>query len=558
MSNTVENNNLLPGNFITDIIDKDLENGKNDKEVITRFPPEPNGYLHLGHAKSICLNYGIAERYEGKFNLRFDDTNPTKEEQEYVDSIIEDVKWLGADFGEEIYFASDYFDQMYDYAIEMIRQGKAYVDSQSAEEIREKRGTLTSPGENSPYRERTTEENLELFDKMKKGEFKEGVCVLRAKIDMTSRNINLRDPIMYRIQHASHHRTGDKWCIYPMYDWAHGLEDSIEKITHSICTVEFEDHRPLYDWFLQQLPIERKPQQIEFARLNLTNTLMSKRKLKDLVDTEVVDGWDDPRMPTISGVRRRGYTPLAIKRFTNAIGVAKAHSVVDLKNLEFFVREDLDANAERRMAVLDPLKVVITNYPEDQVEWMDAKNHPKNPDMGLRKMPFTRELYIEREDFQEEPAKKFFRLAPGREVRLQHGYYVTCTDVIKDENGEVKELHCTYDPLTRGGWYPERKVKGTLHWVSAKYAKEAEIRMYDKLFINENPEQVEDGETYKDNLNPESLVVVKGLVEPELAKAPAEERFQFLRHGYFCTDKSTTEENPVFNLTVTLKESKNK
>jgi glutaminyl-tRNA synthetase len=558
MSNTTENSNLLPGNFITDIIDKDLKDGKNNGEVITRFPPEPNGYLHLGHAKSICLNYGIAEKYNGQFNLRFDDTNPTKEEQEYVDSIIKDVKWLGADFGENLFFASDYFDQMHEYAVEMVKQGKAYVDSLSADEIREKRGTLTSPGENSPYRDRTIEENLDLFEKMRKGEFKEGECVLRAKIDMTSPNINLRDPIMYRIQHASHHRTGDKWCIYPMYDWAHGLEDSIEKVTHSICTVEFEDHRPLYNWFLEQLPIERKPQQIEFARLNLTNTLMSKRKLKDLVDTGIVDGWDDPRMPTISGIRRRGYTPLAIKRFANAIGVAKAHSVVDLKNLEFFVREDLDANAERRMAVLDPLKVVITNYPEGQVEWMDAKNHPKKPEMELRKMPFTRELYIEKEDFQEEPAKKFFRLAPGREVRLQHGYYVTCTDVIKDENGEIKELHCTYDPATRGGWYPERKVKGTLHWVSAEYAKEAEIRMYDKLFTKENPEQVEEGEDYKVNLNPESLKTVKALVEPELAKAPAEERFQFLRHGYFCADKSTSEENPVFNLTVTLKESKNK
>jgi len=446
----------VSSNFITNIIDKDITENKNNGKVITRFPPEPNGYLHIGHAKSICLNFGIAEKYNGKCNLRFDDTNPSKEENEYVESIKTDVKWLGFNWGESELYASGYFDKMYECAVELIKQGKAYVCGLSAEEIREYRGTLTKPGKESPYRNQSIEEALSLFEKMKNGEFEEGKYVLRAKIDMNSPNLNLRDPVMYRIQYAHHHRTGDKWCIYPMYDWAHGIEDSIENITHSICTLEFEDHRPLYDWFLEQLPMHH-PQQIEFARLNLSYTVMSKRKLKELVDFKYVEGWDDPRMPTISGMRRRGFTPSSIKKFANAIGVSKANSIVEYSYLEHFVREDLDENAERRMAVLDPLKVVIINYPENQEEWLDAKNHPKNDSMGIRQIPFSKELYIEKDDFMENPDNKFFRLAPGREVRFQHAYYITCVDVIKNENGTVKELHCTYDPETKGGWVPHKR-----------------------------------------------------------------------------------------------------
>ncbi len=543
-------------NFIKAIIDEDLKSGR-FKKVHTRFPPEPNGYLHIGHAKSICLNFGLAEEYNGLCNLRFDDTNPLKEDQEYIDSIIEDVRWLGFDWGDRLFFASDYFEKMYEYAIQLIKKGKAYVDDLSAEQIREYRGTLTKPGIESPYRNRSVEENLDLFERMRKGEFKDGEKVLRAKIDMKSPNLNLRDPVMYRIIHASHPRTGNKWCIYPMYDWAHGLEDSIEEISHSICTLEFEDHRPLYDWFLDELGVFH-PRQVEFARLNLNYTVMSKRKLLKLVEEGYVSGWDDPRMPTIAGLRRRGYTPEAIRDFADRIGVAKSNSVVDIALLEHCLRDDLNKRAERRMVVLNPLKVIIDNYPDDQTEELEAENNPENPQAGTRQIPFSKVIFIEREDFREEAPRKWFRLAPGKEVRLKHAYYITCTEVVKNEQGEIVELHCTYDPQSRGGWTQDgRKVKGTLHWVSAAHAIPVEVRLYEHLFSKENPEETEEGQDFTANLNPNSLTVVKqALAEPDLINANPGDRFQFLRQGYFCADlKDHSAEHPVFNRSVTLRDS---
>jgi len=543
--------------FIKRIIEEDLETNKYDGRVMTRFPPEPNGYLHIGHAKSICLNFGLAEEYGGLCNLRFDDTNPTKEEIEYVESIKEDVRWLGFDWDDRLYYASDYFEQLYQYAIQLVKDGKAYVDSLSAEEIREYRGTLTEAGKDSPYRNRSVEENLDLFERMQAGEFQDGSHVLRAKIDMASGNLNMRDPVMYRILHAEHHRTGNKWCIYPMYDWAHGLSDSIEGITHSICTLEFEDHRPLYDWFLDELNVYR-PQQIEFARLNLTYTVMSKRKLLLLVQEGHAKGWDDPRMPTISGLRRRGYTPRAIRDFCERIGLAKKDSTVDIKLLEYYIREDLNRRAHRVMGVLRPLRVVLENYPEDQVEELEAINNPEDPEMGTRIVPFSRELYVERDDFREDPPKKWFRLAPGREVRLRYGYYITCVDVVKDEKtGEVIELRCTYDPETRGGWSPDgRKVRGTLHWVSAAHAIEAEARLYEHLFLEPNPEEVEDGVDFKSNVNPNSLEVLTSCqLEPSLAGAAPGSRYQLERLGYFCVDPDSSSGNLVFNRTVTLRDT---
>lgn len=543
-------------NFVKELIDEDLKTGK-CKSVQTRFPPEPNGYLHIGHAKSICLNSGIAKEYNGKFNLRFDDTNPSKEEQEFVDSITEDVKWLGADFKDRILFASDYFDRMYELALDLIKKGKAYVCDLTSEEMREYRGTLTESGKNSPYRDRSVEENLELFEKMKEGDFEDGSKVLRAKIDMTNPNLNMRDPIMYRILRADHHRQGNKWCIYPMYDWAHGIEDSIEEITHSICTLEFENHRPLYDWFLETLDIYH-PRQIEFARLNLANTVLSKRKLMQLVSEKHVDGWDDPRMPTISGLRRRGYTSASIRNFCKTIGVAKFNSIVDMVVLENSIREELNKTAPRVMAVIDPLKVIITNYPDDVVDELDAINNPEDEAAGKRKVPFSRELYIERNDFMEDAPKKFFRLAPGREVRLRYAYFVTCQEVIKDDNGNIVEIHCTYDPETRGGNAPDgRKVKGTIHWVSAKHAYKAEVRLYDHLFVKRNPDKAEDGKTYLDNLNTESLKVLKeAYLEPSLKDVKAGYKCQFERLGYFCADiKDSKEGSPVFNRIVTLRDT---
>ncbi len=547
--------NEQQSNFIRDIIDSDLESEKKDNRVHTRFPPEPNGYLHIGHAKSICLNFGIAEDYpKGKCNLRFDDTNPVKEDEEYVESIIEDVKWLGFDFEDRLFFASDYFQQLFDYAVLLIKSGKAYVDDQSADEIRDTRGTLKEPGVDSPHRNRSEEENLILFNKMKAGEFGNGEKVLRAKIDMAHPNLNMRDPVIYRILHASHHRTGDDWCVYPMYDWAHGLEDSIEGITHSICTLEFEDHRPLYDWFLDQLGVYH-PQQIEFARLNLNYTVMSKRKLKLLVDGNHVAGWDDPRMPTISGLRRRGYTPESIREFANRIGVAKRDGVIDMALLDHCLREDLNTRALRAMAVLDPVKVIVTNYPEEQVEELDAENNPEDESAGKRKLPFARELYIERSDFMENPPKKFFRLGLEREVRLKHAYYITCTDFIKNEKGEVTEIHCTYDPATKGGWSDDgRKVRGTLHWVSAKHAVDAEVRFYDHLFNVENPET--DGDDFIQYLNPNSLIKTSEVkLEIGLQGAAIGTNYQFLRNGYFCLDLDSTEEKLIFNRTVGLRDS---
>ncbi|MEG6617529.1 glutamine--tRNA ligase/YqeY domain fusion protein [Peptococcaceae bacterium 1198_IL3148] len=544
--------------FIHDIIDNDLKAGKNNGEVHTRFPPEPNGYLHIGHAKSICLNFGLALEYKGLCNLRFDDTNPSKEDVEYVESIQEDVKWLGYDWDDRLYYASDYFDSLYNYAVQLIKAGKAYVDDLSAEEIREYRGTLTAPGKESPYRNRTIEENLDLFERMKAGEFADGSRVLRAKIDMASPNLNMRDPVIYRIQKAKHHRTGDKWSIYPMYDFAHPLSDAIEGITHSICTCEFEDHRPLYEWVVNNVDggLPSKPQQIEFARLNLSHTVMSKRKLRQLVEEGYVKGWDDPRMPTISGLRRRGYTPEAIRDFCERIGVAKAVSTVDIALLEHCIREDLIFKTPRLMAVLRPLKVVIENYPADQVEWMDAANNQENSELGSRKMPFSQVVYIEQDDFMEDPPKKFFRLAPGREVRLKHAYIIKCEQVIKDETtGEIIELRCTYDPTTRSGSDTSgKKVKGTLHWVSASHAVKAEVRLYDHLFVKENPED-EKGVDFKQNLNPNSLEVLSSFVEPCLAEAKVGQRFQFLRQGYFSVDPDTTSELPVFNRIVSLKDS---
>lgn len=544
-------------NFIRNIIDEDLVAGKNDGRVMTRFPPEPNGYLHIGHAKSICLNFGIAADYSGLCNLRFDDTNPTKEEVEYVESIKEDVKWLGFDWGNRLYYASDYFDRLYDYAVQLVKKGKAYVCSLSAEEIRKYRGTLTEPGKESPHRSRSIEENLDLFDRMRKGEFKDGTHVLRAKIDMSSPNLNMRDPVIYRILHQDHHRTGDKWCIYPMYDFAHGLSDSIEGVTHSVCTLEFEDHRPLYDWILDELKVFH-PRQIEFARLNLNYTVMSKRKLLELVGTGLVSGWDDPRMPTISGLRRRGYTPEAIRIFCEKIGVAKSNSIVDMALLEYCIREDLNRRAPRVMGVLHPLKVVIDNYPEGMVEEFDAINNPEDPSTDTRKVPFSRVIYIEKDDFREDPPKKFFRLSPGREVRLKCAYYITCVDVVKDEKtGEVKELHCTYDPKTRSGFSTDgRMVKGTLHWVSAAHCVEAEVRLYDRLFTKTNPADEKDGHDFKEFINPASLEILRSCkLEPSIAGALPGSIYQFERTGYFCVDRESSADAIVFNRTVTLRDS---
>jgi glutaminyl-tRNA synthetase len=546
-----------PTDFIRNIINEDNRTGKHGGRVHTRFPPEPNGYLHIGHAKSICLNFGIAAEYGGLCNLRFDDTNPTKEEEEYVESIIEDVRWLGFDWEDRLFYASDYFDQMHDCAVQLIEAGKAYVDDLSAEEIRKHRGTLIDRGRESIYRNRPVEENLDLFARMRAGEFEDGSRVLRAKIDMTSPNLNMRDPVMYRILHAEHHRTGDKWCIYPMYDWAHGLEDSIEGITHSICTLEFEAHRPLYDWFLDELGVYH-PQQIEFARLNLTYTVMSKRKLLQLVEQGYVTGWDDPRMPTISGLRRRGYTPESIRNFCSRIGVAKTDSTIDIALLEHCIREDLNRCAPRIMGVLHPLRVVIDNYPEGQTEEVDAVNNPEDPDMGTRKVPFSRVLYIEHDDFRENPPKHFFRLAPGREVRLRYAYFITCVKVVQDKRtGEVVELHCTYDPETRGGSAPDgRKVKGTIHWVSAAHAIEAEVCLYDRLFTAENPGDVREGGDFERSLNPDSLETVTGYLEPGLAGAAPGSLYQFERLGYFCVDsRDSSPERLVFNRTATLRDS---
>jgi glutaminyl-tRNA synthetase len=542
--------------FIRAIINKDNETGKYGGKVVTRFPPEPNGYLHIGHAKSICLNFGIAREYGGRCHLRYDDTNPLKEEEEYFEAIKEDVRWLGFDWGEHLYYASDYFDQLYEWAIKLIKDGKAYVDDLSADEIREYRGTLTMPGRVSPHRDRSVEENLDLFERMRRGEFEEGAKVLRAKIDMASPNINMRDPVMYRIIKAPHHRTGDKWVIYPTYDWTHGQSDSIEGITHSICTLEFEDHRPLYDWYIEQLGIHH-PQQIEFARLNLTYTMLSKRRLLTLVNEGVVDGWDDPRMPTLSGYRRRGYTPEAIRDMVNKIGVSKSNSTVDIGLLEHCLRVDLNKRAPRRMAVLDPLKVTLINYPEDEGELLEAINNPEDDSMGSRRIPFSKTLYIEREDFMEEPPKKFYRLAPGREVRLRYAYFIKCEDVIKDASGEVVELRCSYDPATRGGDSPDgRKVKATLHWVSAPHAVAGEARLYDHLFSKENPAEVEEGEDWKQNLNPNSKIVKKDVkLEPSLKEVKPFEFFQFERKGYFCVDPDSTREHPVFNRSVTLRDT---
>ena len=537
-------------NFIRNIVLEDLESGKHT-DIVTRFPPEPNGYLHIGHAKSIVLNFGLADEFEGITNLRFDDTNPTKEEEEYVKSIKEDVDWLGFEW-ENLFFASDYFDEMYARAILLIKKGKAYVCELSADEIREYRGTLTEPGKESPYRNRSVEENLELFENMKDGKYENGAKVLRAKIDMSSPNMNMRDPVFYRISHTTHHNTGDKWCIYPMYDYAHPLEDAIEGITHSLCTLEFEDHRPIYDWFVKECEMEHVPRQIEFARLNITNTVLSKRKLKQLVDEKIVDGWDDPRMPTISGLRRRGYTAEAIKEFCRSIGVAKNNSLVDEQMLEHFVREDLKVKVPRTMGVIDPLKVVITNYPEGEVEYLDAENNADNKELGHRELPFTREIYIERDDFMEEPAPKYFRLYPGNEVRLKNAYFIKCTDVIKSEDGTVLEIHCTYDPETKSGsGFTGRKVKSTIQWVSADYAKPVEFRLYEPLITSEDT-----CDNFLDDINPESLQTRFGFVEQSMSCAHAQDKFQLFRHGYFNVDtRDSTEQKLVFNRIVSLKSS---
>jgi glutaminyl-tRNA synthetase len=558
--NNESNEPKTRSNFIKDIINEDNKTGKFDNRVVTRFPPEPNGYLHIGHAKSICLNFGLANEYNGKCHLRFDDTNPTKEEDEYVDSIKEDVKWLGFDWGENLYYASGYFDQLYEYAIKLIKKGKAYVCDLTSDEIREYRGTLKTPGKESPYRNRGIEENLNLFEQIKNGQFPDGTKVLRAKVDMASGNINMRDPVIYRILHSHHHRTGDKWCIYPMYDFTHGQSDSIEKITHSICTLEFEIHRPLYDWFVEELEIYH-PQQIEFARLNLTYTVMSKRKLLQLVKEHHVNGWDDPRMPTIAGLRRRGYTASAIRDFAEKIGVAKADSIVDIAFLEYCLREDLNKTAVRMMAVIKPIKLIIENYPQDQEEELLVDNNPESPTPSTRKVKFTRELYIEEDDFREDPPKKFFRLFPGSEVRLKNAYIIKCESFEKDDDGSIKLIRCSYDPTSKSGNdVSGKKVKGTLHWVSAVYGKKAELRIYDRLFTKENPDDVEEGKSFLDNINPNSLEIIKSsIVEPALLESNAGDIFQFLRHGYFCKDKdsakNSTEDLPVFNKTVGLKDS---
>jgi glutaminyl-tRNA synthetase len=544
-------------NFIEQIIEKDLAEGKNGDVVYTRFPPEPNGYLHIGHAKSICLNFGLGLKYKGKTNLRFDDTNPTKEEEEYVDSIMEDVRWLGFEWEGEPRFTSDYFDRLYEWAVMLIRKGLAYVDEQSPEVISEQRGTPQKPGTPSPYRDRPVEENLDLFERMKNGEFPDGSKVLRAKVDMSSPNMQMRDPVMYRILHATHHRTGDKWCIYPMYDFAHGQSDYIEGITHSICTLEFENHRPLYDWFLDHIaePGRIRPQQIEFARLNLSYTVMSKRKLLELVENNYVSGWDDPRMPTISGLRRRGYTPESIRNFADRIGVAKRDNIIDVGLLEFSVREHLNKTAPRVFAVLNPVKLTITNYPEDKTEMITLENNPEDETAGTREIPFGRELYIERDDFMEDPPRKFFRLGPGREVRLKGAYIIKCEDYVKDENGNITEIICTYDPETKSGSGVSRKVKGTLHWVSAQDAIDAEVRIYDRLFSDEDPAGHKDKD-FKEFLNPDSLSVLTGCkLEPTLATAQPDDKFQFQRLGYFCVDKDSTQEHLIFNRTVPLRDS---
>ncbi len=553
---TDEELGALATDFIRTAIVEDLKSGRFGKRVRTRFPPEPNGYLHIGHAKALNIDAGIARDFGGKFNLRFDDTNPVKEEEEYVDGIVADVRWLGWDFGDRVLFASDYFGQMVEWAEQLIRQGNAYVDDLSPDEIREYRGTLTEPGTNSPYRDRSIEENLDLFRRMRAGEFPEGACVLRAKIDMASPNLNLRDPVMYRILHQPHHRQGAAWCIYPMYDWAHGLEDSIEGITHSLCDLGYRDHRPLYDWFLERLGIYH-PRQIEFARLFMNYTVLSKRKLLQLVEGGHVHGWDDPRMPTIAGMRRRGYTAEAINAFCDRIGISTANSVVDVSLLEHAVREDLNERTPRVMAVLDPLKVVIVNYPESQMEWLETENHPQHPEMGTRQLPFSREIYIERDDFMEDPPKGYYRLAPGAEVRLKSAYLIRYQDVVRDAAGSVVEVHCTYDPETRGGEAPDgRKVRGTLHWVSARHAVDAEVRLYDRLFMEEDPEAVEEGGSFIDNLNPESLQVLTACkVEPSLAGSRSGDRFQFMRVGYFCTDPDTTRDRLVFNRTIELRDT---
>ena len=541
--------------LIEQVIDEDLETGKYDGRVHTRFPPEPNGYLHIGHAKSICLNFGLAEQYNSLCNLRFDDTNPVREEEEYVQSIMEDVSWLGFDWEDRLYYASDYFQQLYVYACQLVESGHAYVDDQSAEEIRATRGSLTEPGTESPYRNRSIEENLDLFKRMQSGEFPDGSRVLRAKIDMAANNMNMRDSVMYRILRATHHRTGDDWCIYPTYDWAHGLEDSIERITHSLCTLEFEDHRPLYDWYLDALHVYH-PQQIEFAPLNLSYTILSKRMLRELVEGGVVNGWDDPRMPTISGLRRRGFTPASIRDFASRVGIAKREGVADVGLLEYCVRQDLNRHAERRMAVLNPLKVVITNYPESESEELEAINNPEDESAGKRKVPFSRELFIERDDFREDPPKKFFRLAPGREVRLRYAYFLKCEDVVKDDSGEIIELRCSYDPKTKGGSAPDgRKVRGTIHWVSAQHAVSPEIRLYDRLFLS--PEPGSGSDDFKADINPDSLEILTNCkLEPSLVNAKASEHYQFERVGYFNVDPQDSREgSPVFNRTVTLRDT---
>jgi len=553
--NNVDSTEVVKSNFIKDIIREDLETGKHTK-IATRFPPEPNGYLHIGHAKSICLNFGLARDFGGTCNLRFDDTNPSKEDIEYVESIQEDVRWLGFDWEDRLYYASDYYEKLYEYAVFLIKKGKAYVCDLSPDELREYRGTLKTPGKESPYRNRSIEENLDLFARMRNGEFKDGEKTLRAKIDMSSGYIVLRDPVIYRIQRTTHHRTGDKWCIYPMYDFAHPLSDAIEGITHSICTLEFENNRPLYDWVVNECEVPHKPRQIEFARLNLSYTVMSKRKLLELVTKNYVKGWDDPRMPTIAGLRRRGYTPESIRDFAERIGVAKADNMVDIAMLEHCIREDLNKKAQRVMAVLDPIKVIIDNYPEGQVEYVEAVNNPEDESMGKREVPFSRELYIERSDFMENPPKGYYRLYPGNEVRFKHAYYIKCESFVKDENGNIVEVHCTYDPSTKGGWSQDgRKVKGTIHWISAAHAVTCEVRLYDRLFTKENPDDLEEGEDYKVNLNPDSLKVVTAYIEPFIKSAKVGEKFQFDRTGYFCVDPDSTEDKLVFNRTVSLKDS---
>ncbi len=543
--------NTVPSNFIQNIIAEEVAEGVNGGMVVTRFPPEPNGYLHIGHAKAININFGLAELFGGRCHLRFDDTNPVKEEDRFVEEIGNDIKWLGWNWHDNLYFASDYFGRMYDFAVKLIKAGKAYVCELNPDEVREYRGTLTKPGKESPFRDRSVDENLDLFKRMRDGEFETGSKMLRAKIDMSSGNINMRDPVMYRIIKTSHHRAGDKWNIYPMYDWAHGLEDSIEGVTHSLCSLEFEDHRPLYDWFLDAAEADCHPRQIEFARLNLTYTVMSKRKLGDLVAKAYVAGWDDPRMPTIAGLRRRGYTPESIRVFLERIGVAKSNSLVDIALLEHCLREDLNSKASRVMAVLEPVKVVIDNYPEGETEWLEAENNPEDPSMGSRKIPFSRTLFIERDDFMLDPPKKYFRLSPGSEVRFKHAYYIKCVDFVKDGNGEISEIHCTYDPETRGGWMEGgRKVKGTIHWVSAEHAADAEVRLYDHLFTKEIPDD------FESCLNPDSLKIISGAkVEPSLVSSGPGTRFQFLRKGYFCTDNDSTDSKPVFNRTVSLRDS---